>query len=291
MPKTKTPLGVYIGLLLIATAIGALLLVLLSLLDIPGFWSLVLLFVVLGFATETYTETVQGFDSKILLNHLTGKQRTLFQGMNFKLPWEEAQRRIDLRVELNEVIRDETYTAKDALMHVKYVFTIRPDASGKNAGEKVIRFASFEPDAIKMAGRAVFSSRLSDYFAEHSGEELLQKAAITKELFAPGQLAEFEEGHGAEVEVTLEDVDFDEQTQRSRDMLSQAKSFDQAVRMLVKGGMDRVEATRVAKLMNFTDVSETNLNVNIVAPDLQNLRDVTVLGGVGLGDKGKKGGK
>jgi len=293
MPETKTPGWVYGLLLLIAAAIGLLLWMLL------GFWGIILTFVILGFTTEIYTATVQGFDAHIVLNHLTGVQRTIFQGMNFKLPWEQVQEeKVDLKVELNEVVKDETYTAKDALMHVKYVYTIRPDVSSEkpedpedDPGRKVILYASYEPDAIKMAGRAVFSSRLSDYFARRNGQTLLQKAKITRALFGPGKLVDFEKEHGVKVEVTLEDVDFDEQTQRSRDMLSQATSFDTAVETLVKDGkgMTREEAVRVAKLMNFDDVSETNLNVNVVAPDLVNLRDVTVLGGVGLGDK--KGGK
>lgn len=289
-PETRTPISVFVVLLVLIVLTGGLLCWLL------GFsWGVIILFVILAVTTEIYTETVPGFDAHILLNHFTQKQRAIFQGVNFKLPWEEVQEeKIDLKTDLKEVL-EQTWPSKDTLMKARYVYTIRPDDSGDNAGDKVILYASFEPDAIKMAGRAIFSMLFSDYFRTRSGSNLKNKDKIYNAIFGKGKkgeklVKEFEEEHGAEVTVRLEDIDFDETTQKFRDMVSGAKSFDDAIKILsADDKMSKDDALRVAKLMNFVDVSESNINVHVVAPDLANLHDVTVLGGVGLGDK--KGGK
>jgi hypothetical protein len=290
-PETKTPGSVFVILFVLVALTGGLLCWLL------GFsWGVIFLLVILAATTGVYTETVPGFDAHILLNRFTQKQRAIFQGVNFKLPWEEVQEeKIDLKTDLKEVL-EQTWPSKDTLMKARYVYTIRPDDSGDNAGDKVILYASFEPDAIKMAGRAIFSMLFSDYFRTRPGSNLKNKEKIYNAIFGKGKkgeklVKEFEEEHGAEVTVRLEDIDFDKATQKFRDMVSGARSFDEAIEVLVKNGkgMTREEALRVAKLMNFEDVSESNINVHVVAPDLTNLHDITVLGGVGLGDK--KGGK
>ena len=89
------------------------------------------------------------------------------------------------------------------------------------------------------------------------------------------------------VTVRLEYSAFNKRTQKFRDMVSGAKSFDQAVEALVRdgNGMTREEAVKIAKLMNLDGVREYNINVH--APDLHNLRDFTVLGGPG-DEQGKR---
>jgi hypothetical protein len=286
MPKTQTPNGVIISLL----GLAILAWLVLYLLIFGAFFSAIIVFFIMGMTTKVYTDTVQGFEAHILLNNLTQEQRAVFQGMNFKLPWETFQQKIDLRVELNEVLKDETYAAKDTLMVVKYVYTIRPDVSGDNPGEKIVLFASFEPDAIKMAGRAIFSSTLSDHYATKNGTQLLNKAEITKELFGPNsnKLEKFDKEHGSVAEVVLEDSDFDEATQKSRDMLSRATSFDATVKKLTsKGRVNPAEAVRVAKLMAFDDVKEFNLNVT----GLENLQSANFAGGLSIPSTDKKGPK
>lgn len=290
MPKMETPVRVFVGLIALAVLVGGILSWFL------GFWGVILMFVVLGTTTRMYTETVPGFYARILINHLSTRQRTVFQGMSWKLPWETQTQDVDLRVELREIM-EETYTAKDALMKVRYVYTLRPDFSDKvtevtDPGEKIIRYATYEASAIKQAGRALFSMLLSDYFAKRLGEKLLNKGKVNKAVFGtedekPQQLLDFESKHAVNVAVRLEDCDFDESTQKFRDLISQATSLDQAIQKLIEGGMDRVEAEKVAKLMGLENVKEFNVNVH--APHLQNLRDFTILGDVGLGDK--KGGK
>lgn len=200
------------------------------------------------------------------------------------MPWESNTQEVDLRVDLKEVL-EETYASADALMETRYVYTIRPDFSGTDGGEKIVLYASYEASAIKGSGRALFSMLLSDYFGKHSGQDLLDKSLINRETFerASGSslIDEFERSHGVKVTVRLEYSGFNQRTQKFRDMVSGAKSFDQAVEALVRdgNGMTREEAVKIAKLMNLEGVREYNINVH--APDLRNLRDFTVLGGPG----------
>lgn len=293
MPKTKTPKGVYGTLVGIAVLGGILLCTLFSslVLDWGWFWGVVMMFGILGITTEVYTETVSGFHARILLNHLTGIQRTVFQGLSFKLPWETQTREIDLRIDLKEVCQ-ETYASLDSMMKTRYVYTIRPNFSDpNNAGENIILYASYEEDAIKQGGRACFSMSLSDYYGKKEGKDLLDKALINLEVFKkdPGKslIQEFEDSHGAKVTVLLEDSDFDEAAQKARNTISAAKSIREAVDMLTakKGdepGMTQAEAEKIVKMLNIPGVQEHIISLD--AKGLENLRDVSILP-PGLGGK------
>lgn len=297
MPKTETPFGVYLQLIVLAILIWVLLGFFLG-----GFFGLIVLFVILGFTTSFYTDTVSGYHARIVLNHLTGNQRTLFQGLNAKLPWESETKLIDLRVDINEVLK-QTYTTLDGRMDAQYVYIIRPDFSGANPGEKIIRYSTYEPTAIKQEGRALFSRSLSDHYGKNNCNDLLDKEKITKEVFddencaGRGIVEEFQTKHGVRVKVTLEDSDYDEATQKARNTISQAKSFKEAVDTLMQprkdedgneipnSAMERPEAEKVAKMMNLPGVQEYIISLN--AKGVENLRDVTILPPK-LGGGGKK---
>ena len=279
MPKTKTPRSVFVILAILALLGGALLFFFL------GFWGIIIEFAILGLATGVYTDTVQGFNAHIALNYFTGEQRVLFQGLNFKLPWEGIQEeKIDLKTDLKEVVTDQTWQSMDALMYAKYIYTIKPDYCednlGDDAGEKIILFASFEIDAIKMAGRALFSSLFSDYYRVKPSDELKNKEAIYQAVFGDGtsggnMVKKFEKEHGVEVTVRLEDSDTDQPTQKARDTVAQANSFAEAVNKLVTGGMGRSEAEKVVKMMNLPGVKETIYTLKI--DGVPNVRDITLL--------------
>lgn len=301
IPKTKTPESVYTTLLALAGGTGIIFYFLL------GMWGLGILFIVLGSTTNLYTASgVSAYNAQILVNSITGEMRVIFPGINFKLPWEKPQedengnlRFIDLRVELSEPAKTETYASQDALMEVKYVYTIRPDISqgfGEDAGEKILIFSSFEPSAIKEKGKSLFSQLLSDYYSTQPGENLLKKALINRIVFGTEDqpkpvIKEFERKHGVEVTVRLEDSDFDKATQKFRDMISSAKSFNEAVNKLIGGGMERLQAEKVVKLMNLEGYNEKDINLNVNAPHLTNLQNVTMMGGLIDENKTTKGGK
>ena len=294
IPKTKTPDDVISILIVIAVVLGLFLGLLL------GLWGILILLVFLAFSTPLYTGGVPAFHALVLTNSWTGKMRVVFPGINFKLPWEQAQDDcIDLRVELSEPALPETYVSLDALMEVKYVYTIRPDISeehGEDAGEKILIYCSFETSAIKGKGKALFSMLLSDYYGGKPGDQLLNKDFINEEVFGTEEnpqesIRKFEKKHGVKVTVRLEDSDFDKATQKFRDMISAAKSFDEAIKKLVAGGMGQTQAEKIVKLMNLDGYTEKDFNLNVNAPHLTNLRDVSILGGGLMGEDKKKGAK
>jgi hypothetical protein len=293
IPKTKTPANIISILLAMVVGLGILLFFLF------GLWGILILFVSLAFSTSLYTSGVPAFHALILVNSWTGTMRVVFPGINWKLPWEDTQDEyIDLRVELSEA-PSETYASKDALMEAKYVYTIRPNISeenGENAEEKILRFSSFEPSAIKEKGKALFSMLLSDHYGDNVGADLLAKEKINEEVFGTEEkkadkIIAFEKKHGVQVTARLEDSDFDKATQKFRDMISGAKSFDEAIAILVEGGRTPVQAEKIVKLMNLDGYTETDFNLNVDAPHLTNVRDITVLGGLGSQSKGKEGKK
>lgn len=304
IPATKTPGSIF------GFWIGTILLLLLFLCSFFGAFGLVITCIILAFP-DLYRESgVPAYHSLNLVNSITGNMRVVFPGFNLKFLWEKAQKDglLDLRVDIKEVC-EETYASKDALMKTKYVYTIKPDLSdrfGTDAAQKILTYSSFEPSAIQTKGRALFSMLLSDHYAEKPGDELLKKETINKAVFLKpnsnnfvNSIEEFERTHACEVTVRLEDSDFDERAQKFRDMISGADSIEKAIAILMKGRtlddgtkiapMSRPQAEKFIKLGNFDGFTENDFNLNVAAPDLKNLRDVTILGTGGVNNK--KGGK
>jgi len=252
-PKTKTPGGVVGWLASLAGLLGFLLCTLFSPL-VLGWglgWGVVLTLVVIGTTTRFYTEDVPGYRARILLNHLGSGQRGIFQGLHLRLPWENQTFEIDVRVDLKGV-HEETYTTLDGLMDTRYVYTMRPRLTSKD----IVRYASFETDALKQLVRSLLSMMLSDYYGKNLCANLLNKAKINYEVFGVGfgktMLEDFEDEHGVEITVRLEDSDYDEATQAARDTLSRARSLDEAIDILMTRrpdgtpGMSRPDAEKRA---------------------------------------------
>ncbi len=304
IPKTETPANIIGILIMMAVGLGLFLILVISIIfsSFMGIlWGICILFFIVGFSTPLYTiSNVPAFHAGILVNSYSGEMRTVFPGVNWKLPWEKIQDEgyIDLRVDLKEVC-EETYASQDALMETKYIYTIKPDISeegNETPGEKIIRFSSFEPSAIKSKGRALFSMLLSDHYGKKEGKDLLKKKEINETVFGtentPKQaIKDFEKEHAVKVTVRLEDSDFDAQTQKYRDTISGAKSIAEAIKAFMDKGMGRTEAEKIVKLLNISGYTETDFNLNVDAPHLKNLQNFSILGGPLTNNLAKKGGK
>ncbi|CAN5320811.1 hypothetical protein BH10ACI3_BH10ACI3_27920 [soil metagenome] len=260
MPRTKTPAGVIWGLIGMFALAGILLYLLI------GVWGAFALGILVGLAvwTGAIAEEVPAFQALIMLNAFTGQQRTIFQGLHSKLPWESSQQNrggakyVDLRVDVHEACK-EKYPSLDALMETTYVYTLRPDLSG-DAGTQLITYSSYSTDTVQRSGRAVISMLLSDYFGKKRGEDLLDKGSIGREVFDrdPGAtlIADFQRQHGVVMSVQLESSAFDDATQSYRSMVAGADSFTEAVQRLVSGGIARSDAEVIAKMMNLKGAKE-----------------------------------
>jgi hypothetical protein len=272
--------------------IGVLGLLMFSLLGVPG---IIILFIVLAFTTEVYTQDVQEYHALTVLNSFTGIQRVMFQGRTGKLPWERAGTLVDLRSEIKDIPQETWATAAGAMMEAKYIYLLHPMPTPTG----IITYAGYTKDTVKAAARNLFSMMLSDHFGLCTDPiQLLKKDTVNKTVFEKDdgtpkdKILKFEIAYGVMSFAKLEDVDFDEATQKARDTITNARSFDEAVDILMaerkdgKPGMARADAEMVAKLANFPNVSENNINVK----GLENLRSGTLVGGLGFAD-GKKGKK
>lgn len=289
MPKTCRPRLVVPTLAVIAFLTWAIACWLLGF-----FLGTILTLAIIAGSTATYTRTTPGYMAWIILNHLTGRQRTLFQGLNFVYPWEKFTEEVDLRVDLKSVEK-ETYATQDGSMDARYVFTIRPDTTkdcpGDDPGEKIILFASYEHDAIIMAGRAIFSMSLSDYYGKSLMEDLLDKEKINKAVFEDDAdvvslIQKFEKSHGVKVTVQLEDSDRSAETQAARNSESKAKSLAEAVKILVSEGWNEELAQKTVRQLNLPNVSEWIISLD--AKGLENLQHLSIPGSEKLLPKGGK---
>ncbi len=297
--KTKIKGYVFGRLLTIVVILGAILIWLFELL-----WGSVILLVALAFIRSKYTNYTKPFTAKLVLDSFGSKKkiRCLRKGLNWIAPGETFGQTIDLKTEIKGV-EEETYTTKVGKILAKYVYSMNPD---RTSDEALITYASFEPDAIKQAARALFSMTLSDYFRNKiDDEDILHKSEINKKLFGErdslvNPLTEivqaFAKRHGVIVkEVRLEDVDFDEEVQRARDTVSKAKSVREAVEMLMeakdgKPGMEKEKAEKYAAMMNIPSLKENTINLNVTGLDKLEHANVVFPGNLGDDDK-KKGGK
>lgn len=302
VPATKTPPGVFLFLIFATGTIG---LILCSFLGVWGFIPLCLIF---AFSTSLYTENgIPTFHGLIMQNG--DKMRIIFPGIfNLKYPWEKAQRTPDgkkkyrdLTAEIGEVT-SETYATQDGIMDVKYTWSIRPSLIGKNPEEDFLIYCYYtdkDNDYLKTAGRALFSQLLSDYFSRRNCKDLLNKEFIQNQVFGsedfssvfpiPAKMTSFMKKHGAICHVTVEDSDLDPKIQDYRNLVAEAKSVDDAINALMKGGMNRVNAEKFIKLMKAPEgYKETDFNLNVDAPHLTNLQNVTLMGAVGSNKKGEQ---
>ncbi len=176
MPGVEIPWGVYAVLVILATLLGGLLYWLCDGLFEEGFVGVILLFVILAFTTNVYTINVPEFHALTVLDNLWGTQRTVFQGRNAKLPWESLGSLTDVRTELKDVIKATWVTKEGAMMKGTYVYLMHT----KRTPEGVLTYAGYEPDAVKMAARNLFSMMFSDHFGKNQPEDLLNKTPSTR---------------------------------------------------------------------------------------------------------------
>ncbi len=286
IPQTSTPVDVIVIDIALAVIVGILLY------WIFGFLGVVILLVILAFTTQAYTQDTPEYHALTVLNSITGKQRVMFQGRNGKYLWEGPGTLVDLRAELKDIPEETWATAAGALMDAKYVFVLHPKATK----EGVLAFASFTKDTVKAAARNLFTRMLSDHFGLCTDpKELLKKDNVDKIVFfetdpttgnvikdASGNdkkkaaILEFEEKYGVDSSAGLEDVDYDEETQKARDVISKAKSIAEALAELKKVMSDE-KAELTIRQLNIPGIQEYVIDVK----GIPNVRDINVIGGLG----------
>lgn len=280
IPKASTPGSVIFTTLVLMIFLGCLMFWVFQ-----SAWGIILTFVILAFTTTIYTQNVEEYHALTLLNKFTGKQRVLFQGRTGKFLWEEVGTLVDLRAELKDIPEETWATGAGALMDAKYVYILHPRATEKG----ILAYASFTRDTVKAAARNLFSIMLSDHFGKcKKPEKLLGKDDVNKAVFetpeGKDKICKFEEEYGVICSsVKLEDVDFDAETQKARDVISKAESMAKATEKLIKAGWSPEVAEKTIRMSNIPGIQEYILSLD--AKGLENMTSVVFGGGFPGGKK------
>jgi len=145
------------------------------------FFGPVIVLLVLGFSTKSYTQGVPQYYAVIMMDNFFGggRQRVVFQGVHLKLPWESPQldeygqiNFINLRTETKGVIENETYPTKDGQVVATYVFTMKINTRD-NAAENVLLWASYDSPAVLTVLRALVSRTFSSYCQTRLTDDLI----------------------------------------------------------------------------------------------------------------------
>jgi hypothetical protein len=254
-----------------------------SIFELNSVWWKIVFLVTLACIRPALTTYVEPFTARLVLDGFTKKIRCLRKGVSWITPTETLGSMIDLRTDIKG-IESESYVSKVGRVLARYVFSMCPDSSSDKA---LIKYQSWELDAIKQAVRAFISMTLSDYFRDReTDEQILHKSEINKALFGGVEgiplkkgILDFEEEHGVIVEeIRLEDVDFDDKVQDYRDSITGATQFREGVRILMsKKGLTKTAAEKVMRLLELPNAQE----FIITAPDLKNMTHVNIVGGLG----------
>ena len=277
------------------------------------------LIAILGLGIAIYsgiiTEEIPDYHGVLLFNPWARTRRVLFPGLSFKLPWEKVETDNSGAVVLTSLVR--TISTKETKVHptndpaenmetsLLIHMRINTICSDKEAAENFVRFRSVKEEALKEIVRVEAEKMYAEYYGGQEMENLLKPHAIQEAVTGTTKLEkeddeesrkknrvkieEMEKKNGVSIGVVLESSKPDLATQNMKRTPAMAEALASAMKKLEDGGMTDPDMRRRAALLldPNTDYTERKYSIEIDAPHLTNLRDVTVLGGLG-DEKGKK---
>ncbi len=269
------------------------------------FWGIVLM--LLSFAASVFfgliAEEVVDFHAILLLDPFKKGRRVIFPGLHPKLPWEELEEgsKRSLRQVISSV-GEENLPTNDPAENMKVHLTVhlRVDVSGtpKEAAENFVRFHSIEPETLKAVVRKEIVKMFSKYYAEHEMESLLDANKIQNDVCAnnDSKIKELATRWGVSIGIILDTSNPDEETKKLKRTPARAEALLKSTEILKRKGEDGTgleteQAHRSALLLDETaEYSEERFVLDISAPDLKNLHDVSLIppGTFGKGKGGHK---
>lgn len=253
------------------------------------------------------TVEVVDFHGLLLFNPLTKSRRVIFPGLHLKLFWESIEE--GSLESLRRIISskgEENLPTNDPAENMKVHLTVhkRVNVSGtpEEAAQNFISFHSIDDASLTTVVRKEIVKKFGAYYGVHELEDLTNANAVQQAVFADTDIAakikEMEDRWGVSIGVILDTSNPDEATKDMKRTPARAESLRKAIKKLTETGpngekgLGDDEARRAALLLDpnadFTE-SRDDFNVNIAAPDLKNLRDVSLIPPGMLG--GKKGNK
>jgi hypothetical protein len=298
IPKTITPLGVWIWNAII---FGAFWTVLLWEFGCPTFWSTILTLLGIVISVHYNGITIEGVDYHgfLLFNPLTKKRRVIFPGLHPKLFWESFEE--GSLTSLRRIIESEgeqslptNDPAENMVAHLTIHKRVNVSGTPQEAASNFIRFHSISDADLAKIVRKEIVRKLSAFYSTNEMEALLNANAIEEAVLSlpavVDKIREMQYRWGIIIEVVLDSSNPDEATKAMKRTPAMAEALSTAIQKLVAGGMDPELARRAALILDpNTDYTEERFDLNISAPDLKNLQHASFMG-FGEG-KDKKGGK
>lgn len=281
----------------------------------------------IAIASGIITEEIPDFHGVLIFNPWAKTRRVLFPGFSFKLPWEKVEHDNNGAVVLTSLVRaisskeTKIHPTNDPaenmetslLIHMRINTTLKKEGeklvpiTDEEAAENFIRFRSIKEDALTEIVRMEVEKMYAEYYGNKEMEDLLKPHAIQKAVMEvegesekkdvkkgtivkinEEKIKDMEEKNGVSIGIVLDSSKPDKATQDMKRTPAIAEALNDAIKKLVGGGMNKDQARRAALILDpNNDYTEERFDLHIKAPDLKNVRDITVLGGL----EHKKGGK
>lgn len=213
--------------------------------------SLILFLMLAGSTIDSWSIDIDKYKAVLLFDPLFQTTRALFEGFYFKLPWEEVEREVSLKTEIESNI-EETAPTKDGSVSYKASIMSKPNFEHEEFSpvERLILFASFTESAIKGQLESVFKNTIREKINEHTSEDAVKLKS--DDIVKACGFEDLEDKLSVKViKSVVKDIDYNEQTQKMRNSLFGGLALVELTKLLQEqGGYTPEEAKAIAPLMS-----------------------------------------
>lgn len=304
VPKTITPwteLLIWNGSVLTLTWI-VMLALLAPMLGLKAIiWASILNVVLLGLLIGGGTISVEipDYHGVLLFNPWSKTRRVVFPGLNWKLPWEalETGTLRSLRKEVSfegKILSPTNDPAETMEVEILIHMLLNLHGSPHQVAENFLKLQAVEEHGLVAIVKAQVIAMVVSFFGKSEMEGLLDVNRIRHAIFESEEnrntISALEEKYGVHIGIELRGSRPDEKTAKLKTLPAKAEALRVAIDKLSNGDMMSLEeAKRVVMLADLdTAYSEEVFRLDIQAPDLRNLRNVTVTPGLLKPKGGKK---
>jgi hypothetical protein len=254
MEKISTALSAKINLIVILAVVWAVIQLMILLLFksmhiLPG---TIVFLIVLAATLKSFTGNVKMNDCHVLLNYFSKKRRVVFEGLYWKLPWEEVEFIVNLEATIHTKVRG-TFPTTDGSMEIEAAIMSKPDSgigeSETERSRKMINYVRYTEDAIKNMQTTTTEKTIREKVKDKKCSDV--KSFTQEQLLKKGDFDEVaKELSIVVIECPINDVDYNEEVQRARNAASKATAITEMVKTLINAGYEDKEARILAPLLD-----------------------------------------
>lgn len=213
--------------------------------------SLIIFLMLAASTIDSWSIDIDKYKAVLIFDPLFQTTRALFEGFYFKLPWEEVEKEVSLKTEIESNI-EETAPTKDGSVSYKASIMSKPNFEHEEFSpvERLILFASFTESAIKGQLESVFKNTIREKINEHTSEDAVRLKS--DDIVKACRFYELEDKLAVKViKSVVKDIDYNEQTQKMRNSLFGGLALVELTKLLVEqGGYTPEEAKSIAPLIS-----------------------------------------